>query len=124
MEYGIGDYCLGGKGWLKSNNIYGECSCVHKYINTGCLRGYEYLRRVVNCIKSGLPMEYRNQDSYYHPKDIIVSVEGYMLEDGSFKSVIEVDGKKYTLKDPCWWDWNKLEYQEVIKVSKVGYGLK
>lgn len=124
MQYGIGDYCLGGRGFLDSIHVYGECRCVHKWINTNRLRDYEYLHRVVNCMKSGLPMEYRNQDSYYNPKDIVLSSVEYIISDGSFKPVIEIDGKKYTLKDPCYWDWKKPEYQEIIKTSKVGYGLK
>lgn len=124
MKHGIGDYCLGDRGFLDSIHVYGECRCVHKWINTIRLRDYEYLHRVINCMKSGLPMEYRNQDSYYHPIDIILSSDKYMDSDGSFKPVIEVEGKKYTLKDPCYWDWKKSEYQEIIKVSKAGYGLK
>lgn len=118
MQFGIGDYCLGNRGWLNSNKIYGECQCVHKLINTNKLRGYESIHRVINCIKSGLPIEYRNQDSYYHPKDIIVSSEEYIFVDGSFRNVIERDGKKYYVKDPAWWEWSKPEYAEILKKAK------
>ena len=124
MKHGIGDYCLGDRGFLDSIHVYGECRCVHKWINTGRLRDYEYLHRVINCMKSGLDMEYRNQDSYYHPIDIILSSDKYMDSDSSFKTVIEIDGKTYSLKDPCYWEWKKPEYAEIIKKSKVGYGLK
>lgn len=124
MQYGIGDYCLGDRGFLDSIHVYGECRCVHKWINTSRLRDYEYLHRVINCMKSGLPIEYRNQDNYYHPIDIILSSDKYMDSDGSFKAVIEIDGKKYSLKDPCYWEWKKPEYHQVIIDSKKGYGLK
>jgi len=124
MQYGIGDYCLSDRGFLSSIHVYGECRCVHNCINASRLRDYEYLHRVINCIKSRLPMEYRNQDSYYYPIDIILSADKYMDSDGSFKPVVEIDGKKYSLKDPRYWEWKKPEYHQVIIDGKKGYGLK
>ena len=124
MQYGIGDYCLGDRGFLDSIHVYGECRCVHNCINKNKLWDYEYIHRIIGCINSGLDMEYRNQDSYYHPIDIILSSDKYMDSDGSFKPVIEIDGKKYSLKDPRYWEWKKPEYHQVIIDSKKGYGLK
>ena len=124
MQYGIGDYCLGDRGFLDSIHVYGECRCVHNCINENKLCDYEYIHRIIGCIHSGLDMEYRNQDSYYHPIDIILSADKYMDSDGSFKPVVEIDGKKYSLKDPRYWEWKKPEYHQVILDGKKGYGLK
>lgn len=115
MEYGIGDYCLGNRGWLDSVGIYGECRCVHKTFNNFTMEGYELLHRVIECMKKGLPLEYRNQDSYYHPRDMVVNSDLYLSSDGSFIPVMkDGDGFSYKIKDPRFWEWSKPQYRSII----------
>lgn len=118
MKYGIGDNCLSNRGWLKENHIYGMCSCVHELINTHSLREYDYIHRFVGCIKNSLPIEYRNSSDYFNYRDIVLSAEEYFSEDGTFRNVIEIDGKNYYVKDPASWDWRRSEYAEVRKKAK------
>lgn len=107
MEYGIGDYCLGNRGWLKSQRIYGECRCVHKFINTHVMWGYEYIQRVISRILAKGVLSYRG-GSYYHPIDKDFGPESYLNSDGSFNSVIiGDDGIRYSLKDPRFWEWKE-----------------
>ena len=120
MRDGIGDYCLGHYGWFGSSGIYGECRCVHNVLNTGLLWGYDYLQRVVKCIQLGLPLEYRNSDSYYYPKDLVLSSSEYMDSDRTFKSVVEHCGKVYTIKDPRQWNWGDSVYSVVLDSEKKG----
>lgn len=117
MSNGIGDYCLGHRGWLHSQGIYGECQCVHKTFNpsvSGCWE-YELLHRVIECVKKGAPLEYRNQDSYYSPKDMVVYSDLYLSSDGSFIPVLKDSvNRSYNLKDPRFWDWKKPQYRSII----------
>ena len=117
MSYGIGDYCLGHRGWLHSQGIYGECRCVHKTFNPSCsgLWEYELLHRVIECVKKGVSLEYRNQDSYYCPKDMVVNSDLYLDNDGSFIPVMkDGDNRSYKLKDPRMWEWSKPQYRSII----------
>jgi hypothetical protein len=103
---GIGDYCLGHRGWLSKNRIYGECSCSHILYNYTMLGGYEYFQRVVDRIKGRKELEYRG-GTYYKPIDIKVEADEYFNADGTFLARIERNGKEYTIKDPRSWDWSE-----------------
>lgn len=119
MKYGIGDFCLGNDGWLSDNGIYGECKCVHKFLNSSLLWGYENLQRVIMCIQRGLPLEYRNQYNYYYPIDIVVDKDSYLSAiDMSFKPIVEFNGKEFKIKDPRKWDWKRKVYVDNDIVNK------
>ena len=104
MTNGVGDYSLSHDGFLgKSNTLYGQCACEHRYINYSTMFGYEYLQRVITLIREGQDIHFRNQDRYYFPIDIIVTKSEYMDDEGTFKAIIERDGKKFKIKDPRSW---------------------
>lgn len=109
MEDGIGDYCLGRTGWLKENGYYGECRCVHKFVNKSLMGGgyYGYLQRILHVISTRQPLTFIGGRSYYRQNTIEVPYSEYMDESGNIIPEFEKDGVKYTLKSPVFWDWKK-----------------
>lgn len=106
MKYGIGDYCLGDDGFLKSNNIYGECSCVHKFINTNLLWDYDYIQRIIRTILTNGTMNYQHIISYYNREDKQFNANDYFDSEGNFLAEINYNGNKYVIKDVRKWDWS------------------
>lgn len=106
MRYGISDNCLGRDGFLKSNNIYGECSCVHKFINTNLLWDYEYIQRIINVILNNGTMHYQHIISYYNRENKKFNANDYFDSEGNFMSEIVYNGNKYVIKDVRHWDWS------------------
>ena len=119
MESGIGDFSLGRSGWLKENRIYGEISCVHKYVSKDLCRDYTYFQRLLACIRCGLPLEYMYGDGWhYRSKAIVVGSGEYMGEGGVFLPKLFRDGKEYALRCPIGWDWGRTEYRDVVAMYR------
>lgn len=80
----IGDYCLGCRGWLKSNRIYGECKCVHILMEYD----YDLLKACITSLlnKNGLVYGGKYIKDKTYPYDEIV--ENGILKDSIFDSDI------------------------------------
>ena len=103
MEDGVGNYCLGSRGWFGKNKIYGECTCEHKFLNKNTFKySYDYLQFFIELLKSRQSICYQ-ENKYYYPREITLMSKDYFDEHGNFKMIVDVDGIKYQMKDPRHW---------------------
>ena len=85
---GFGDYCLGHRGWLSQNHIYGEMSIQHEVKQS--LMTYDRFKDIIKSVaaKKDIIFMTRSCDK------ISLPYEEYM-QDGHVKSSVERDGKEY-----------------------------
>ena len=85
-EYG--DFCIGGRGWLSDNRIYGELK-----VNTLFRRNYENLW---NKVRNKEPLPYKKMDGGYYVKPILVEYNDY-IENSIIKDRVKLNDIEYYL---------------------------
>lgn len=91
----FGNYCLGNKGWLKKNNIYGELnvnSVLYNKENDG-----KFLFDLINKISKHEKLIYQTKN-YYYKKEIEVDFNDYFKNE-LISETIQKDGEIYYLKN-------------------------
>ena len=84
----FGDYCLGHRGWLSKNHIYGELSIKHEVMQP--LMTYERFKDIIRSVAAKKDIIYMT-----HSCDkISLPYEEYM-QDGHVKSFVKVNGREY-----------------------------
>lgn len=102
MREGIGDFCLGSHGWLRVHGFYGECRCVHEFVNTHTMCNYEYIQHIIGLINEKKPLFFHLSTERYNIRNKEITCDEYMDDNGNLIPEF-FDGSKYILSDPRSW---------------------